>query len=277
MWGTMFFMKFYFVCGIGAGAHAASCSACCRWRRRRTSTCSSTIGASGAIFGVLLAYALYFPNRPILMFFIFPVPAKYFVMILGGIRCCWPRGGGGGVAHTAHLGGIAAGYLYLKGLRINLFSEIQYRYLKWRINRMRRKFDVYSGGRGDDIDRRVHLSIASVTRRLHRWDEIALEKITEMISQKIVAGDREMLAQIYLKRGALVPMHAHDSEQMTYMLQGALRFLVDGEEIIVREGEVLHIPSGTPHQAEALEDTFELDVFSPDPRRLAGCSRGAVT
>jgi unsaturated pyranuronate lyase len=101
------------------------------------------------------------------------------------------------------------------------------------------------------------------TVRVHRWDEIALEKITEMISQKIIAGEREMLAQIYLKRGALVPLHAHESEQMTYILQGALRCLVDGEEITVREGEVLHIPSGTPHQAEALEDTFELDVFSP--------------
>jgi quercetin dioxygenase-like cupin family protein len=99
--------------------------------------------------------------------------------------------------------------------------------------------------------------------RLHRWDEIALEKITEMISQKIVAGEREMLAQIYLKRGALVPMHTHESEQMTYILQGALKVLVDGEEITVREGEVLHIPSRVPHQAEALEDTFELDVFSP--------------
>ena len=101
------------------------------------------------------------------------------------------------------------------------------------------------------------------TVRVHRWDEIALEKITEMISQKIIAGEREMLAQIYLKRGAQVPVHAHDSEQMTYILQGALRFLVEGEEIIVREGEVLHIPSRIPHQAEALEDTFELDVFSP--------------
>ena len=99
--------------------------------------------------------------------------------------------------------------------------------------------------------------------RLHRWDEIALDKVTEMVSQKIVAGDREMLAQIYLKRGALIPMHVHECEQMTYILQGALRFLVDGEEIIVREGEVLHIPSYTPHQAEALDDTFELDVFSP--------------
>jgi quercetin dioxygenase-like cupin family protein len=99
--------------------------------------------------------------------------------------------------------------------------------------------------------------------RLHRWDEIALEKITEMVSQKIICGEREMMAQIYLKRGALVPIHTHESEQMTYVLQGALRFLVDGEEVIVREGEVLHIPSAVPHQAEALEDTFELDVFSP--------------
>ena len=106
--------------------------------------------------------------------------------------------------------------------------------------------------------------------RLHRWDEIALEKITEMISQKIVYGEREMLAQIYLKRGAQVPMHSHDSEQMTYILQGSLRFLVDGEEIVVSEGEVLHIPPFTPHQAEALEDTFELDVFSPIRKSWVG-------
>jgi quercetin dioxygenase-like cupin family protein len=101
------------------------------------------------------------------------------------------------------------------------------------------------------------------TVRRHRWDEIALEKVTEMISRKIVTGEREMVAQIYLKKGALVPMHAHESEQMTYILQGALKFLIEGEEFIVREGEVLHIPSWVPHQAEALEDTFELDVFSP--------------
>ena len=103
----------------------------------------------------------------------------------------------------------------------------------------------------------------TTTVRVHRWDGIALEKITEMISQKIVAGDREMLAQIYLKRGALVPMHSHKSEQMTYILQGALRVVVGGEEMTVREGEVLHIPSWMSHQAEALEDTFELDIFSP--------------
>ena len=99
--------------------------------------------------------------------------------------------------------------------------------------------------------------------RLHRWDEIALEKVTEMISRKVVTGEREMIGQIYLKRGAIVPMHSHESEQLTYVLQGALKFLIHGEEITVREGEVLHIPSWVPHQAEALEDTFEIDLFSP--------------
>ena len=99
--------------------------------------------------------------------------------------------------------------------------------------------------------------------RLQRWDELALEKVTEMISRKIVTGEREMLAQIYLKKGAVVPMHSHESEQITYVLQGALRFLIDGELITVREGEVLVIPSWVEHQAEALDDTFELDVFSP--------------
>jgi quercetin dioxygenase-like cupin family protein len=99
--------------------------------------------------------------------------------------------------------------------------------------------------------------------QLHRWDEIALEKVTEMLSRKVVRGDREMIVQVYLKRGCIVPVHLHESEQMTYVLQGALKFLVDGEEVIVREGEVLHIPSSVRHQAEALEDTFELDLFSP--------------
>jgi unsaturated pyranuronate lyase len=99
--------------------------------------------------------------------------------------------------------------------------------------------------------------------RLHRWDELSLEKVTEMISRKVIAGQRQSMAQVYLKRGALVPIHAHESEQLTYVLQGALRFVVNGEEVMVQEGEVLHIPPGIPHQAEALDDTFELDVFSP--------------
>src|SRR5688572_23461361 len=98
---------------------------------------------------------------------------------------------------------------------------------------------------------------------LVRWDELALEKVTEMISRKVVTGEREMLAQIHPKKGCIVPIHSHESEQITYVLQGALRFLIDGEQITVREGEVLLIPSWVEHQAEALDDTFELDVFSP--------------
>jgi quercetin dioxygenase-like cupin family protein len=101
------------------------------------------------------------------------------------------------------------------------------------------------------------------TVQLHRWDEIALEKVTEMISRKIITGEREMVTQIYLKRGAIVPLHSHESEQMTYVLSGALKFLIGEEEITVREGEVLFIPSWLPHQAEALDDTFEMDIFSP--------------
>ncbi|MDP6372416.1 MAG: cupin domain-containing protein [Vicinamibacterales bacterium] len=100
-------------------------------------------------------------------------------------------------------------------------------------------------------------------RRIHRWDDIAPEKVTEMMSRKIVAGSRALIAQVYLKQGALVPLHAHESEQLTYVLQGSLRVVVDGEEAIVRAGEVVHIPSGIAHQAEALADTLELDVFSP--------------
>jgi quercetin dioxygenase-like cupin family protein len=105
--------------------------------------------------------------------------------------------------------------------------------------------------------------MASNAIQLHRWDEIALEKVTEMISRKIVTGERAMVSQIYLKRGALVPMHSHESEQVSYVLQGGLKFLVGGEEVTVREGEVLLIPSWLEHQAEALDDTFSLDIFSP--------------
>ena len=95
------------------------------------------------------------------------------------------------------------------------------------------------------------------------WDELDLEKVTELISRKLVAGDRQMLVQVYLKRGALVPLHAHESEQLTYVLDGMLKVRVGGEDVVVRDGEVVRIPSGVPHQTEALTDTFELDLFSP--------------
>ena len=98
---------------------------------------------------------------------------------------------------------------------------------------------------------------------VHRWDEVRLEKVTELISRKIVTGDRQMVAQVYLKRGAQVPMHVHESEQLVYVLQGALRYRVGDSELTIREGDVLHVPSGVHHQAEAIEDTFELAMFSP--------------
>src|SRR5678815_1561643 len=155
MWGTKYFTKYYFVCGVGAAATTIVLSLLPGAIPTSLFT-SFTVGASGAIFGILLAYALYFPNRPIYVFAVYPIPAKWFVIIWGGISLLMSVSGGSGVAHTTHLGGLLAGYLYLKGNRVHLLSEIQYRFLKWRINRMRRKFDVYSGGRANDVDRRVH-------------------------------------------------------------------------------------------------------------------------
>ena len=156
MWGSRFFVKYYFVCGVGAAMTTVLLSFVPGSFGQQLYY-SLTIGASGAVYGILLAYALYFPNRPILLYFIFPIPAKYFVAIMGAISLLSSMSGpGGGIAHTTHLGGLVAGYLYLKGGRVHLLSEIKYRYLKWRINRMRRKFDVYSGGRADDVNRRVH-------------------------------------------------------------------------------------------------------------------------
>ena len=83
-----------------------------------------------------------------------------------------------------------------------------------------------------------------------------------MVSRKVVTGDSLTLAQVYLKRGAHVPLHLHDQEQMVYVLKGRVRWLVAGQEIIVTEGEVLRVPSGVMHQAEALDDTFQISIES---------------
>ena len=95
------------------------------------------------------------------------------------------------------------------------------------------------------------------------WESVPLEIMSEMISRKIVTGDKAMVAQVFLKKDAVVPEHHHDSEQITYILEGALKFEIEGKEIVVRKGEVLSIPSNVPHRAVALEDTVDLDVFSP--------------
>lgn len=155
-WGSKFFLKYYFLCGAGAALVQAIVSFLPIAALQQVYSIP-TVGASGAIFGLLLAYAMYFPERHIYMYFLFPVRVKYFVMIIGGISLLSSMGSGGsGIAHTTHLGGLVAGYLYLKSGRVHVMSEIKYRLIKWRINRMRRRFDVYSGGRADDVDRRVH-------------------------------------------------------------------------------------------------------------------------
>jgi quercetin dioxygenase-like cupin family protein len=96
-----------------------------------------------------------------------------------------------------------------------------------------------------------------------------IEKVVEGIDRRLITGERMMLAHVYLKKGAIVPQHSHENEQITYILSGVLRFWLgeDGAEVIdVRAGEVLHIPSNLPHKAEALEETLDVDIFSP-PRQ----------
>jgi len=158
MWGTRFFTRYYLVCGVGAAATTIVVSFFPGTIGARLYDGASIVGASGAIYGLLLAYALYFPDRQILMSFLFPVPAKYFVMIIGAIAFLSAAGSGGdGVAHATHLGGLLAGWLYLRGRRVRLAAEIQYQFSRWRINRARRRFDVHEGGRPPrDQGPRIH-------------------------------------------------------------------------------------------------------------------------
>ena len=100
----------------------------------------------------------------------------------------------------------------------------------------------------------------------YRWEELAEEQLNDLLSRRLITGDRMMLAHVYLKKGCIVPRHAHENEQLTYILEGALKFFVGNEgeeEVVVRAGEVLHLPSNVPHEAHALEDTLDVDVFSP--------------
>jgi membrane associated rhomboid family serine protease len=155
IWGTRYFLKFYFVTGIGAGVLTVLFSMLPFGFAHQVQH-SIIIGASGAIYGLLLAYAMYFPDRPIYMYMLFPIPAKIFVAIMGAIALFSSLGESGGIANATHLGGLLVAYLFLKNGRVHPISELKYRYLKWKINRVRRKFDVYSGGRSNDWDRRVH-------------------------------------------------------------------------------------------------------------------------
>lgn len=107
------------------------------------------------------------------------------------------------------------------------------------------------------------------TAKLYRWEDIPTERLTDSLSRKLVTGQRMMAAHVYLQAGCVVPWHAHENEQFSYVLSGELRFRVgdpQDEGVLVREGEILHIPSGVPHGVVALVESLSLDLFSP-PRQ----------
>ena len=151
-WGTERFLQYYFICGIGAGICVVI------GNYLFGNPFSYTIGASGAIYGLLMAFGMLYPDRQILFSFLFPIPAKYFVLILGGIAFLSTFGSsGGGVSHVAHLGGMLFGYGYLKSNRRRsgrrrggVFQTIENRYRDWKINRAKKKFDVYMRRHRDD-------------------------------------------------------------------------------------------------------------------------------
>jgi unsaturated pyranuronate lyase len=103
----------------------------------------------------------------------------------------------------------------------------------------------------------------------YRWNDMPKERVSDTLERRLITGERMMLTHVYLKKGCIVPKHSHHNEQLTYILEGALRFWIGEDQLetlVVRAGEVLHIPGNVPHKAEALEDTLDVDVFSP-PRQ----------
>jgi membrane associated rhomboid family serine protease len=153
-WGTRAFTIYYFVTGLGAAA-ATILVSLLPWAGAAAAYQTVTIGASGSVYGLLVAWALVFPNRPILFMLLFPLPAKVYALIMGAIAFFSALGtSGSSVANVAHLGGLAVGWLYLKGPR-NLRLDFQYRLSKWRMERLRRKFNVHRGGR-NDWENRIH-------------------------------------------------------------------------------------------------------------------------
>lgn len=155
VWGTAFFLRYYMVCGVGAAATTLIVSLL-PFAFAEAVYGSLTIGASGAVYGLLLAYAIYYPHRPIYLYLLFPVPARVFVLITGAIVLYSSLSSvGDGVAHVTHLGGLVAGYLYLKGRRGGLLAMLRYRLDRWRYEQKKRRFQVHGGGRSGP-DRWVH-------------------------------------------------------------------------------------------------------------------------
>jgi membrane associated rhomboid family serine protease len=147
LWGTQAFVRYYFVCGIGAALSTLVVSLL-PFDFAMLVYNVPTVGASGAIYGLLLAYGVIFKDRPILMWFLFPVPARWFVIITGAL-VLWSSitDPTGGTAHLAHLGGMLFGYVYLKWGPRGPWLDLKYRWTRWKYNRQRRRFDLHQGGR----------------------------------------------------------------------------------------------------------------------------------
>ena len=106
----------------------------------------------------------------------------------------------------------------------------------------------------------------TATAKSYSWNDMPLESLNPLLDRRVISGERMMIAQVLLKKGSVVPQHSHDNEQITFIVSGALRFLLgedQDEEVVVRSGGVLVIPSNLPHSAEALEDTVDVDIFCP--------------
>ena len=95
------------------------------------------------------------------------------------------------------------------------------------------------------------------------WDSVELETLNPLLQRQFVVGENVMVARVLMKKGCIIPLHSHHNEQVTYILEGALKFWIDGKEIVVNAGEVLTIPPHMPHKAEAVADTVDLDIFNP--------------
>jgi membrane associated rhomboid family serine protease len=150
-WGTRRFLQYYFICGVGAGVCVVLADLLTGYQYQ------ATIGASGAIYGVLLAYGMLFPNQTVLFMFLFPIKAKYLVMIFGAIAFLGSFQGGGTVSNLAHLGGLIFGFAYMKtqfGSRIGGRFDLRLaeRWKEYKLMRARKKFKVYlkKHGSGDD-------------------------------------------------------------------------------------------------------------------------------
>jgi len=146
-WGTKYFLKYYFLCGVGAGLCVVLANVLFG------SLDTRTIGSSGALFGLLLAYGVLYSERILLFGFLFPIKAKYFVMILGAISLLGSFGpSGGGISYVAHLGGMLIGFLYLKRPRLgrNWTDPVRRQYHSWKHRRAKKRFEVYMRRRDSD-------------------------------------------------------------------------------------------------------------------------------